>query len=299
MRGKDVMHVRLLALLVGFMLVSAGPAAAQMKDRVLIPAPIPDYGAVAVPGVVPVPEGFTYYLRADLGWGFAFSRSYTENGAIYGADSLPFLATTPFGFGGPGFIAGDAKGDGVFLGTVGYGAYFTPRFRGDLTVDFRSTLDLKSESTYTYASSSGGTTVNGLVTDQVRINNAVILANLYWDLLPRGFITPYIGAGIGFVYYDATRTYMDYAVPSSGLSQTTTFSSKDTGIGLAAALMAGTTFAIDQNWLIDVNYRALYLGEVEIVTNVTGTGLPFNSSRVTIGADWEQQARIGLRYNIW
>jgi len=123
----------------------------------LIPAPIPDYGAVAVPGVIPVPEGFTYYLRADLGWGFSTSRSYRENGALY---ALPFLATSPFGFGGAGFIGGgDAKGDGVFLGTVGYGAYFTPRLRGDLTVDFRSSADVKSQATYSYASDSGGTIV--------------------------------------------------------------------------------------------------------------------------------------------
>ena len=76
--GMDVMQFRLFALLVGLVLL-ASPAAAQLKDRVLIPAPIPDYGAVAVPGVVPVPEGFTYYLRADLGWGFSTSRSYAEN----------------------------------------------------------------------------------------------------------------------------------------------------------------------------------------------------------------------------
>lgn len=298
MRGMDVMQFRLFALLVGFMLVAAGPAAAQLKDRVLIPAPIPDYGAVAVPGVVPVPEGFTYYLRADLGWGFSTSRSYSENGALYGAGSGVFEATSSFGFGGPGFVGGgDAKGNGVFLGTVGYGAYFTPRFRGDVTIDFRSSLDLKSESTYFYTSSGGLTTVNGTVTDKISINNAVALANLYWDLLPRGFFTPYIGAGIGLVYYDATRTYLDFAVPSMGTAQTTTFSSKDTGVALAAALMAGTTFAIDQHWLIDVNYRALYLGEIDVVTNVSGQ--PFNSSRATIGSNWEQQARIGLRYNIW
>ena len=127
------------------------------------------------------------------------------------------------------FVAGDdAKGNGVFLGTVGYGAYFTPRFRGDLTIDFRSSLDLKSESTYSYLSSAGGTSVNGLVTDKVSINNAVALANLYWDLLPRGFFTPYIGAGLGLVYYDATRTYMDYAVPRRLAQTDDHITSKDT-----------------------------------------------------------------------
>ena len=58
-------------------------------------------------------------------------------------------------------------------------------------------------------------------------------------------------------------------------------------MSLAAALMAGTTFAIDQHWLIDVNYRALYLSDVDVVTNVGG--LPFNSSRASLGNVWEQQ----------
>jgi opacity protein-like surface antigen len=294
------MQFRLFALLVGITLVATSPAAAQMKDRVLIPAPIPDYGAVAVPGVVPVPEGFTYYLRADLGWGFSTSRRYTENGAIYGADASPFVSTAPFGFGGVSM--GDASGDGVFLGTVGYGAYFTPRLRGDLTIDFRRGRELSAEGTYSYLTSGGGSIINGAVREKIDINNAVALANLYWDLLPRGFFTPYIGAGLGLAYYDATRSYLDFAVPLAGIPlapQTTTFRSKDTGVTLAAALMAGATFAIDQHWLIDVNYRALYMDEVEVVTNVTGDGLSFNSSRVTIGGTWEHQARIGLRYNIW
>lgn len=132
------------------------------------------------------------------------------------------------------------------------------------------------------------------MTDKVSISNAVILANLYWDILPRGHFTPYLGAGIGIVYNDATRTYTDYASASNGASQATIFSSKETGVSLAAALMAGTTFAIDQHWLVDVNYRALYLSEVDVVTNLSG--LPFNSSRASLGNVWEQQGRIGLRY---
>ena len=44
------------------------------------------------------------------------------------------------------------------------------------------------------------------MTDKICINNAVILADLYWDILPRGHFTSYLGAGIGIVYNDATRT---------------------------------------------------------------------------------------------
>ena len=149
------MQFRLFALLVGITLVATSPASRPDEGSRSHSGADPRLWRRCGAGVVPVPEGFTYYLRADLGWGFSTSRSYSENGAVYGADCRRrSLTTTPFGFGGPGFVAGDdAKGNGVFLGTVGYGAYFTPRFRGDLTIDFRSSLDLKSESTYAYASS--------------------------------------------------------------------------------------------------------------------------------------------------
>jgi opacity protein-like surface antigen len=223
---------------------------------------------------------------------------------VYGDNSDPFVATTPFSFGGAGFAGGDAKGDGVFLGTVGWGAYLTPRLRGDLTIDFRGKQDLTADSTYTYASStSPGTTVTGAVTDRVRLNSAVFLANLYFDLLPRGRFTPYVGAGIGFVYNDATRTYTDTATAADGTlpdpdaTQATTASNKEKNIALAGALMAGSTFAIDQQWLVDVNYRALYLGGIDITTNVSGASFP--TTRASIGDVWEHQVRIGLRYNIW
>jgi len=297
------MQFRLIALLVGMLLAVTGQAHAQnagygpgMKDRVMIPAPIPDHGAIAVPAGVPVPEGFTYYLRADLGWGFAGSRSYSENGAVFGTGTPAFTATGPIAL-----SSGDYESDGVFLGTVGYGAYFTPRLRGDFTVDFRGKQDLSADTSYSYTTAPG--TVAGTVTDRVRLNSAVLLANLYFDLLPRGVFTPYIGAGIGFVYNDATRTYTDTAFPSDGAlpdpdaPRVITGTNKEKNVALAAALMAGATFAIDQHWLVDVNYRALYLGGIDVTTNVTGTVYP--TTRAQIGDTWENQVRIGLRYNIW
>ena len=32
------------------------------------------------------------------------------------------------------------------------------------------------------------------------------MVNGYFDILPRGAFSPYVGAGIGFVYYDVDRT---------------------------------------------------------------------------------------------
>jgi len=80
-------------------------------------------------------------------------------------------------------------------------------------------------------------------------------------------------------------------------TNTVTGASKEKNVALAAALMAGSTFAIDQHWLIDVNYRALYLGGIDVTTS---TNSVFGDvSKATIDGGWEHQVRIGLRYNIW
>ncbi len=91
----------------------------------------------------------------------------------------------------------------MFVGTIGAGAYFTPHFRGDLTLDFLTSQDIDASATYLDPGP-----INGSVTDRVRVNRVVGLVNLYWDVLPRGMITPYIGAGVGFVYNDLNRTHL-------------------------------------------------------------------------------------------
>ena len=75
----------------------------------------------------------------------------------------------------------------VFIGTIGAGAYFTPHMRGDLTLDFLTRQDIDASATYP---DPGPPAVNGVVTDRIKLNRVVGLANLYWDLLPRGQSRP-------------------------------------------------------------------------------------------------------------
>jgi opacity protein-like surface antigen len=310
--GMDVMKLKLAALLVGILAAATGSAQAQnlaygagLKERIEIPAPIPEHGAIAVPAGVPVPEGFTYYLRGDLGWGFAGERSYSENGRTYGAGPGPFTSTTgSFTFGSPDFTSSSFTNDDVFAGTIGFGAYFTRHLRGDLTLDFRGKQNLDHNSAYSYESTiAPGNTVNGTVRDRFQMRSVVGLANLYFDLLPRGAFTPYVGAGVGFVYNDVTRSYSNSENEVDGLGAIVTSgtpvsgSSKEKGVGLAGALMAGASFAVSHSWMIDVNYRALYLGSVDVVTPVN-TLVPSNT-RAQLGDTWEHQVRVGLRFNIW
>jgi opacity protein-like surface antigen len=256
---------RLCALAV--VLLASGPALADGYRR-NVPAPIP------VPAPVPIPEAFTYYLRGDIQWGFSGNPSNSESGAIYGNAGVPLdsrsIDTT----------------NGVFSGSIGGGAYFSPRFRGDLTLDFRGEQNVDATATYTDVGP-----VSGSVRDNVRLRGTVGLANIYWDLLPRGHFTPYIGGGLGFVYNDISR---NYTATQAGL--TVTGSSNDNNYGLAGALMAGVTMSWAPGWALDVGYRALYMSGGSITTTLSGTA---GTSSVDIGSQWEHQLRVGVRVHLW
>ena len=88
--------------------------------------------------------------------------------------------------------------------------------------------------------------------DTFKTRSAVLMANGYIDILPRGLFTPYVGAGIGFVYNEISRTRMSTETKLTGLglggaptgnSQSITSNGKDTNAGLAAALMGGISFS--------------------------------------------------------
>jgi opacity protein-like surface antigen len=279
-QGMDIMKIKLAGLGLGALLAATVAAQAGdfsygsgMKDRMEVPAPIP------VPAPVPVPEGFSYYLRADLNWSFARDISFSETGAQYGSTLL-----LPYS----GLSNGAVSVDDVFGGTIGTGAYFTPHIRGDLTLDFRAHQNVDASATYVDGA-------NGVVADTLKINRVVGLANVYWDLLQRGSFTPYIGAGIGFTYNDVERNHLTTEDSGGGPVAVKFGSSKDKNVGLAAALMAGVSFAFNHKCAIDVSYRALFLDGGSVTTTLS-TG---ETSKATFGDLWEHQVRVGLRFNIW
>src|SRR5581483_419478 len=79
-----------------------------------------------------------------------------------------------------------------------------------------------------------------------------------------------------------------------------------TGVGhennttLAAALMAGATFAVSPRWAIDVGYRALYTDGIDVtITTPSFVTATTQTSIMAIGAGWEHEVRVGVRFNIW
>jgi len=183
----------------------------------------------------------------------------------------------------------------VFFGGVGAGVYFTPRFRGDITIDFRGKQNFEANRTYTYTSVTGQA-VNGTWRESLKVRGTVTMANAYFDILPRGRFTPYVGAGIGFVYNDVERTHFNQEIiPATGQVFTYNAAAKDPDWGLAAALMAGVSFAFDHRWALDIGYRAQYLTETQ-GTDLMPSG---ELSKATMSDHWDHQVRAGLRINIW
>src|SRR6185436_12255136 len=97
----DVMKLKTAFVALGALVAVSVPAAADGIKDVGVPAPIP------VPGAIPVREGFSYYLRADLGYAWAANNaSFSENGSLFGTGAPPFRSVPPFAFGS--FLIGAA-----------------------------------------------------------------------------------------------------------------------------------------------------------------------------------------------
>ena len=190
----------------------------------------------------------------------------------------------------------DIKSSPLYGIGVGWQARHWLRF--DLTGEYRGDAIFVGADRYPGVGFTAGT--NEYTAD---IKSWLGLANAYIDMGNWCGFTPYIGAGIGFVYNDIERSYrnvdteVDGGGVPTGATQTFTGSSKDTHVGLAAALMAGVTFAFDHKWAIDVNYRALFL-DGGSVTATLNTPTP-TVSKATLDDHWEHQVRVGLRFNIW
>ncbi len=156
--------------------------------------------------------------------------------------------------------------------TFGFG-YKYQWFRADVT------LDRGLRTNY------GGTTSTGGVLQpqySAKIDALSLLANAYIDFGTWGGFTPYVGGGIGGTRLKSTR-FHDTGDPAGALApgEVKNFS---------WALMGGVAFQVLPNWMIDVGFRHLDMGDVPSTLN-TGLVPPANFKKLT--AD---EVRIGIRF---
>lgn len=109
------------------------------------------------------------------------------------------------------------------------------------------------------------------------VDSYLMLFNAYWDLTNYGGFTPYIGGGAGLAV-NSVYNVNDPAAASAG--STASF---------AWNFAAGMSYDLSQNWKIDVSYRYLDMGQVEL----GGSG-NFQLSGIA-----DNQIMVGIRYNFW
>ncbi len=232
----------------------------------------------------PVEFGTGWYIRGDLS---------------YARDSLPPLSADLSQY----LSAAATYG---FNADLGFGYKFNNWFRTDVTGEFRQPI--------TIAGTGAGktcttqlTTINNIPTptatdtctphyaSSVRIWD--FLANGYFDIGTWYGFTPYVGAGAGF---SVTRTdatvnwYMSNGVPyqvtTDGFYFNWDTSTSAIRYQLAWALMAGVSYAVTPQFLIDLGYRYVNLG--------TLPGVADSSGQIVTKSLNAQEIRIGLRYLI-
>lgn len=156
---------------------------------------------------------------------------------------------------GSAFIGEDMEDAFVIGGGLGY--FFSDSIRGDVTVDYRDEAEVNATNT-----------TLGVV-QEYEVSSTVLLGNLYYDFRGRDQISPYAGIGLGITWNETGGD--DYRTD------------------LAAAAMAGISYRFNEDFLIDVGYRFLYLGKAHDDPVPAAPGI--NIDEITA-----HEFRVGVRY---
>lgn len=194
-----------------------------------------------------------WYLRGDIGYVIFDDPVVTyANGAV-------------------DFSTEDFDDTWMIGGGIGY--WWSSWLRTDLTFDWRSSDFL------------GGAPC-GCGPDSVEtatLDSWTIMWNVYAELGRWHAFSPYVGAGVGVAYNKIHGIVSVDSTPS-----TTVF--PDGGKwNMAAALMAGVSYAISDRTVLDMGYRYIWMGEAESGIDASGNTLLYDDIR-------SHEIRIGLRY---
>jgi opacity protein-like surface antigen len=277
------------------------PAAADGTDYVRAPRGITVAQEAAVPVPVPAPIPVaeyapSYYLRIDAAYCFSDSDRFKTDYDVYAPTAREDDGLGQFGRYG-----------------IGFGYYFTPWLRGDVTIDVRNEVvgdAVGDPINYTQ----NGLLMQDQIWDRIRYRNGTLLFNGYIDIPVHARFTPYIGAGVGVVLHSYERSLVqsitctganldcDLSTPlipdGFGTQHLLIGSDKDYGFALAAALMAGFSFEITHSTKLDLGYRFLHLDGETFTHRVTDFVGNITTRHLTIPDQNIHELRIGLRFDI-
>lgn len=262
-------------------------------------------GGAAVPAPVPAAEYVAkWYFRVDGGAGTIDDADIEEDGFVYGQDSIdgPRATRTL----NPEWFNSQFSTFTSIGGGLGY--YIGSGFRIDGTIEKLSNGNAiisgaDQYTIYDHTVSPSAPTTNDerfTVFDKTHNSRSLWLANAYYDFANRGRFTPYVGAGIGFAWNVLTReqqTQIDTCAQGPtgcDAGVYTPVSSNNTRtrvdqVSFAAAGAAGVSIDVRESTKLDLGYRYLYLGGVDV---------PLESSTVTLGSQNSHEFHAALRFDI-
>jgi opacity protein-like surface antigen len=176
---------------------------------------------------------------------------------------------------------------------VGVGYEFNNWFRADVTAEYRTKAQVNAYGLFT--NPIGSAAVFG---DQYTgsIRSTVLLANGYIDLGTWNCLTPFIGAGVG-VAFNTFNDLVDTGIGESGSG----VGQNPTETHLAWALHAGLSYAVTQNFTMELAYRYLNYGSVTDSINCVGGCHPdsykvdnLSSNDILLGFRWRFPAATGI-----
>jgi opacity protein-like surface antigen len=191
---------------------------------------------------------------------------YLRGDASFGPEDHPTLSTAGFD---------NSKSDWGYAFGGGVGYKFNSFLRADVTGDY---LDK-----FSYSVLVPGTNI----TARAGLQRWDAMANGYIDLGTWYGFSPYVGGGIGVGIFDPSVSFSAFN-PATGTTTLTRVTVADT-TRLAWAAMAGVSYAVDPNTVVDLGYRHLDLGR--FATTVAGYTISKNFTT--------DEVRLGVRYMIY
>jgi opacity protein-like surface antigen len=269
-----MVSVRLLISAAATSMLTTAAFAADMGVPPLQPPPYQPPPMVYAPPPVAAPQPLGgWYLRGNIGIGITSDADlqFQQNP----------LNTSNFA------IKNASLGDTTFF-NAGVGYEVNNWLRFDVTGEYRTKSALNAFGIYTLGA---GTFVD---TYQGELKSTVFLANGYIDLGTWDCITPFVGAGVG-VAYNVLDNFVDVGVPTAGSG----IGRNSSNFNLAWALHAGVSYAVTQNFSVELAYRYLNYGSVTDTIDCTGGCNPdsyklqsLSSNDLMLGVRWRFPVEI-------
>jgi opacity protein-like surface antigen len=258
------------------------------KAADLLPPPPP----IEAPLRGPVIEESGFYMRADAGLSntnmsglrstFGDGSTFATLGATEGNSSI----------GDPGIL------------DLGFGYQINSWLRADLTGEYRSAVNYTSNNSYAWGTTGTNntlcTTGSGISCGDsyaATLKTGLVLANGYLDMGTWYGFTPYVGAGVGTAIYQVTGLKDTGTIPTASSGTLTSFGygANHSGMNFAFAGMAGVSYHIMPNLLLDVGYRYVDMGTINTgvisCNNLNGCHYETQHFRLT-----SNDIRVGLRW---